>query len=595
MSFPIIFAALFVFQNAFAQIHELHYELLGKIAREPGVCHVKTTIELNSVKMTHETFEQKLSELHLNVRKNLPSEKMKSQWDKRIKNLKDVIQPAYSVIDNVFYLFGLKSNWTMTGASKEMKGKTEKKSVQTLSYHEKLDFYKSMTKSRNKRAIGIDDIFSGFGLALSIYNTVEIQKINGRVSQNTADIETIIKHISHSDLQIKKIDENVQHLRDVENKLLDYSMEEKYLDQFDNMYRSMLISCRNYTNHVEKWEMSLINLIQGRIDVNLINPKKLESALMDVEQKLVKEGYQMVIPKEILSEVFKTDISYVTDPTQNHINVFLHLPISKGNHFNLLKYVNLPFPTSSMNISLMLSSPTGNEFLAVNEEKTLSVELSNNDFLKCRILHQVYVCPNTNLIKRNLNSGCLAAIYSSELTKAKAYCKVVAINSSSEFMKQINDNSVAIYSSKPMTVTKSCVNSKDKSEMIEGFKIYEIDQKCSLLTDNFFFRPSYKFQLTEFIIQPLEFHVDKLIEHLDSDEINNIMREKSKLSDYNEIDITDIEREIETSRLNSHSTYTYIMIPLIAIILVVLIIIIFFLVYRIILTKKLVANRHSRS
>lgn len=241
----------------------------------------------------------------------------------------------------------------------------------------------------------------------------------------------------------------------------------------------------------------------------------------------------------------------------------------------------------------MLSSPNGNEVLAINEEKTLSTEMDMEDFLKCKKIHNIYVCPNTNLINRNLKRGCLPAIYSSDLDKAKMYCKVVAINASSEFVKQINDNSIAIYSQNPMLTTISCENQKDTTEIVKGFKIYTLNQTCSMITDNYFFRPSYKFQITSFIVKPLEFHVDKFISHIDENDIKAIMTEKSRLKEFNEIDITDIESEIEQQRLTSHKSFTWINSGILGAAAIVIAAIVIFLRYRVQFMRHYIKNRQS--
>ena len=104
MFFIIIVLSLFSVANTAP--NAVHFEILGALAREPGTCHVKTDINLDNVKIAQESLEQKIVNIHEKVRSKLPNDKMKSQWDRRMKNVRDIVLPAKNAIETVYFMFG---------------------------------------------------------------------------------------------------------------------------------------------------------------------------------------------------------------------------------------------------------------------------------------------------------------------------------------------------------------------------------------------------------------------------------------------------------------------------------------------------------
>ena len=159
-------------------------------------------------------------------------------------------------------------------------------------------------------------------------------------------------------------------------------------------------------------------------------------------------------------------------------------------------------------------------------------------------------------------------------------------------MKQISENSIAIFSSKSMSVTTSCDNERDKIENIIGFKILTLSRKCSIVTRNHFFRPSLKFYITTFIEKPLNFHPSEFITHIDSDEFKRIVDSRLELGQFHEIELGDIEQEVEKSRLESHHEITWYILPVIGAIGLVVILLAICLLYRI---YKIKCRRNGNS
>lgn len=575
------FGFVAIFDIVFSEHFDTHYEPKGRLSRENGIINIGISVEFKNVIEVQENYDDYLDRIHQKVLGSLKSEKLKNHWNHRMKTLKNMNKNTKGTIEEVCYVFGVDCDWKQKPTVIDESNET---SNDQMSHDERRKVYQEIF--RNKRAIGIDDIamgFMGFGIGMSIWNRASIETLSDSMQKNKEDISTIVKHVKHTDLQVEKLNENVKIIKEIEGKLVDIAEEEVVYQFILNIYEDLLLNVGNHSTAVNKWQRAMNSVVEGRLDINLIDPRKLEDVMERVRSNIAEQDYNLMIPKQALSDVFKCKTSFKVIRDTKLVQVFHHVPISRGTHLKLFRYIEFPFQLDSSNVSMVLKSPNGNEFIAINEENTMSVEFSINDFMKCTQWHDVMVCPNTNLINRNMNSGCLTSIYMSNLEQAKKYCDVKLVNTrDTEIVKQLSETSIALFSTNYMTVTTSCDKQKDKNEKIQGFHIYTLNRTCSLITENHFFRPSLNFHVSSFISRPLEFHPSQIIDHIDKEEFNNVMETKMKLANFHEIDLGEIEKEIEKGQQNSeHSTIWYVMIPCLSILTVFVILVISFLVYRI--------------
>ena len=121
----------------------------------------------------------------------------------------------------------------------------------------------------------------------------------------------------------------------------------------------------------------------------------------------------------------------------------------------LLKIRPYPIPITP-NHSLMPSETP--ELLALyNSEPPQWNIVSQYSLIDCHKVNSIYVVPDNSVLRNNVKSHYLGALYTEDIKGAKAQCDLGIIPEREQVL-QLNDNNFLIYSIHNQDVSLSCLN-----------------------------------------------------------------------------------------------------------------------------------------
>ena len=135
----------------------------------------------------------------------------------------------------------------------------------------------------------------------------------------------------------------------------------------------------------------------------------------------------------------------------------------------------LPFPHASKTPDL---------FALSNSERpqcNIVSHYSINDYHK---VNYIYVCPGNSVLRNNVKSHCLGALYKEDIKGAKALCDLDIIPEREQEL-QLSDNYFLVNFIHHPDVSLSCPNIPNKIlKLHDGISVYKIPNTCALKLEN---------------------------------------------------------------------------------------------------------------
>lgn len=148
----------------------------------------------------------------------------------------------------------------------------------------------------------------------------------------------------------------------------------------------------------------------------------------------------------------------------------------------LLKIRPFPIPITPYHSLMPSETP---ELLALsNSEPPQWNIVSQYSLIDCHKVNSIYVCPGNSVLRNNVKSHCLGALYMEDIKGAKALCDLDIIPEREQVL-QLNDNNFLIYSIHDQDVSLSCPNIPNEIRKLhEGISVYKIPNTCALKLEN---------------------------------------------------------------------------------------------------------------
>ncbi len=96
---------------------------------------------------------------------------------------------------------------------------------------------------------------------------------------------------------------------------------------------------------------------------------------------------------------------------------------------------------------------------------------------------KLYICPNTNLIQNNICNSCLGWMFFGNTKKMMEKCHIFPFLSEHEFVQQVSENTVGLFSKDDMTVWQSCQGKIKILPNITGLTTVTIPAGCKLVSE----------------------------------------------------------------------------------------------------------------
>jgi hypothetical protein len=197
-----------------------------------------------------------------------------------------------------------------------------------------------------------------------------------------------------------------------------------------------------------------------RLAIDLLSPNQLADLYDSLIAKSERNGYQLLTNHP--SDLFQVEVSYFYDGYDLHL--LLHVPmVPKDSLLRLFRFH--PFPIE-LSPNHTLVPDLEEDVLALSSGFTrLSSTLSYADLMGCLNINNIYLCEQQGVLRTDLHSTCMGALYKQDLESAQELCKF-RIHDSGEDVKQLLNNWFLIYSPTPQTIPIVCHNGTQSEKPI---------------------------------------------------------------------------------------------------------------------------------
>ena len=266
--------------------------------------------------------------------------------------------------------------------------------------------------AREPRQAGL--LTSILALGTSIFGQFDLNQVSRRVNNLESHEQHYGMMMKRQDLLTSKALNASQNNRKAIQAMI--SQEEKFTR--DNQQMSaihMLAStCNIMTRAVDQLAGGLQLAQEGRMSPHLIDKRVLQSLHYTLTQRVQQEGYYLVTENAL--GLMKSPVTLVGHPlppngyTLPHVQLLIHVPITRTGPYQLLKYLDVPVHSKYPN--LFISYDTQG-YLAIEDNRKTFAELSEQDLDDCFPLEDTLLCPHIKVVQSGTKS-CLMAIFTNE-------------------------------------------------------------------------------------------------------------------------------------------------------------------------------------
>lgn len=357
------------------------------------------------------------------------------------------------------------------------------------------------THQRNKRQMVAAAAAVGtlFNLGLGLYNRYEIAELHQEMQKAREDRIHIVELLKDEATKFNSMLSVVKQLNTTmaaASKAL-----QKIRSDLDTLGIFTIVEHEivTYNWAMTLWYHAILELLQGRLSPHLLKPSAVEQAMKHVLLQANEQGLHALFTES--AGFFRADVSYLM--SDNIIHVYVHLPLIEAEPLLLLEYVNAPVMLSKPNGPLMFIDTKG-KALAISDSTNNGLEIDLVRLVGCSTknthLGKIYLCPNTNLARKDITQTCLGTLHGGryDLQTLKVRCGVY-FEDVEEFAVQISSNIFMFYSKHEVKLSKTCKNGSEEL-MLSGLHRLELAPFCKLFSLNYVFTPRISLHLEEDLV-----------------------------------------------------------------------------------------------
>ncbi len=334
-------------------------------------------------------------------------------------------------------------------------------------------------------ALGVGSILFG------IYQQVQISNIKAQVAAVKEAQTEIIHVMKKQEDEIRLLDNDVRILHSEVGQL---AREQEKERQHSRIY-AFLQKISRVQGRYSSISNSLFNQ-KGHSDIQFFFD--LEGAAKDLRMEMIHRGFQPLFHS--VAEVLQCPASFITNPDYT-VEVFLHVPMSKGVVMKMMEYIPTPFPLPSGNF---LHITPKQDILAISEGQEYFKILDSRDLLTCSKMGQNYLCPGNNVLNKFhlLHEECLGALFAKNLPNIMSKCEH-KIEKPKDIAVQLDTNDFFVHSTTFQHFEKKC-HVKDRLGRwtlsrefvnVQGSRVIHLEDSCSLETTSHLLVPESNINL----------------------------------------------------------------------------------------------------
>jgi hypothetical protein len=478
--------------------HHVIFENIGQLAGALSYLHVKMTLNLTRIHDQLINYNASLYQLQDFFRQSHPHLELNKD-DYYVKNIHHLSwrmkNRAIEMLDNnirtVHRLFARLS--TLRFALPDGEAHSDqiiahnirlKRSIPLFDFNENVQAAAEQTSKINdiSNSIGRSPRFLSqlalplgiFGTFMGLYNAQQIDLLRSDLRDSVTKHNRLVEVVQTQGDELKKM----------QNAMTTLLTQLNYMSLSNPTYALSfcLIMERDIETQLEIAEETVQQAQQRRLAIRFLSADQLRLVYTKIQRKSDRSGYTLLTHHH--SDLFQLETSYFYDGYDVHL--LLHVPIIPAD--SLLRLFRLhPFPLSLTNDHMLVPN-VDSDVLAISSGFTrLSAILNYVDLMECHNVNNVYLCDQQGVLRNNINSTCLGALYQQDFQAVQTLCPL-KIHDSGEVVQQLLNNWFLLYSPKPLMAPVACFNGTQS----------EIHLKPG--TSKFYLSPGCKTQLTSHLV-----------------------------------------------------------------------------------------------
>jgi len=437
-------------------------------------------------------------------------------------------------------------------------------------------FFTEVSHERTKRQI---DPFGIVSFGVSSYNTYQISELWKKIDSTTEGFEKVYKIFQEEDDAISHLTDSMALLKiGIENSLQVVESFKKELVLVQQEVQMMAL-VTTHTGSVAAWARGIENLLFGRLNPTLINHDRMKETFVKLCEKAKKKNLRPLHSQP--SDLYKNEISFLATK-EKKIIVFIHVPLIGMEPIDLLEHLPIPFNFEDLLVTLEGSK----QILATDQSANMGLEMTKNDLLHCKIENahsgNIYVCPNTNLMRIDVRNTCLGSLYLGLTKKMIKYCKTMVqpASDSQDFAIQTGSNKFVIFLKETTTILEVCPDSTKSINNGTGLRTITTKPGCQIKSDSYIFTPPTEINVEgDFIDQPAHLDLELITGNETFQALRDAYAALAKIEVPEKRNLEDLKKWIDNSRSDSQSTWIHYGSLIIAVSLSALVIGILFVLY----------------
>ena len=372
---------------------------------------------------------------------------------------------------------------------------------------------------REKRSLSLGAVLFGVaGLGLGVANRIEMEHMKKDITQGETELHDFIMRTNDNFRQVEKFlvhfNETVRVAIQQENSWV------KMMSRVDKMKIAATMALDQVDDKIAHWERSVYEAMRGTLDSGLVDSDALEQGLQMLQDDVRGKGLEVIDMSNKREALFALPLITYCNGTGLHVMLAAPMKPIKAPIFNLVRMNQAPIPLDGGKMFLKLK--LDDIFLAVDEDKTLSAEISATELVECREYKLNFLC-DRRAFDKEPNTCTAALLFGNDEMASKLCRKTVSLNGF-EILSH-TQNTTTIWSAKQTTVKKVCLGKEAPLIRVNGTTTVAMENGCFIdsdVTRTFF---AQGFELEEIDIARADWDVPHLLEDIDVDDLHEVMKE----------------------------------------------------------------------
>lgn len=366
--------------------------------------------------------------------------------------------------------------------------------TKTLEDLQVLFFGQQTHRPKRQLFLGIAMALGLVGAGSSIYTATEVSKLHVEIASVRSDFQHVA-HMLESEAQVvNKLAADVHSVSKVCQVTLGRLLEEENKLNMLTGVMGLMSVVNNFNAELSAWGRGLESLANGKLHPSLTDHRKLRHAVSVINGKAKAVGRRILHDND--NAIFTAPVSYLATSDGNIIFI-AHIPLVEQEPLELFEYLSTPVKHADFYLEVTAQ----NRILAMDSRGQTGLEMSHEDLLRCQSEEQhngqMFICSNTNLVRNNIRSTCLGAIFFNQQREVEECCEHLMMRNISEQVRQISKTEIMVFTNTETTVTEKCRNGTRYHQIMGGLVKMTTVPGCELSTKEFTFRSLEDIDLSE--------------------------------------------------------------------------------------------------